>query len=454
MAVMFLAIAVLAIGWGLDVPQLRGPLQGFPTMKPNTALGLAGLGGSLVLSQERRPGLPLRLAAAAAASVSLAIGAATLTEYWVGWNSGLDELLFRAPQSPEQAFPGRPAPVTAWSLFLLALSLLSLRTHKWRYVPTACALTALFLVWGVFNGYLLARSNPLVLARFGSVAPHTAAGLFLIAIGSLAARPESWPASTVFAQGVGGVVCRWLLPAAVLAPPVLGWLLSDAARARQHDAAVGWALYSVFSSAGSVGLILILARRIELIDWERAAATALSRRDPLTGLANRRAFDEFLLHAFARAQRYARKLSLLTIDVDHFKSYNDTYGHPAGDEVLKVIARMFAAAARDTDLVARTGGEEFAIVLPETEAPGARALAERVREEIASCHQFRRPITVSIGLAMLSDRCSTVSMLVKEADAALYSAKRAGRNCVVSEPSVLSDSDLSSDSAKEPFRAN
>lgn len=455
--VMLSCVAVLAFGWGFNIVELRSPLPGFPTMKPNTAVGLIGLGASLFLGQLRIPRRRrlLHLAGAAAALVSVAIAVVTLAEYWLGWNSALDEWLFRDPQAAPMAFPGRPAPVTAWSLLLLGLSQLRFRARRWRYIATLCALTALFLVWSVFNGYLLARSNPVVLARFGSVAPHTAGALFLVAIGTLASRPRSWPASTVLAQGVGGVVCRWLLPAAVLAPPALGWLLSDVAMARLHEAAVGWALYSVFSSAGSVGLILVLARRIELLDSERAAATALSRRDPLTGLANRRAFDEFLLHAFARAQRYGRKLSLLTIDVDDFKRYNDAYGHPAGDEVLKAIARTFIDAARDTDLVARTGGEEFAIVLPETEAPGARALAERVREEIASLRRLRRPITVSIGVAVVSERTATVGMLVKEADAALYAAKRAGRNCVVSEQSVLSGSthSLSSDDPREPFRA-
>jgi diguanylate cyclase (GGDEF)-like protein len=229
---------------------------------------------------------------------------------------------------------------------------------------------------------------------------------------------------------VGGVVCRWLLPPAVVVPPALGWLLSTPIAEGQHHTTLNWALYSVFSSAGSVGLILILARRIELLDAERSAATALSRHDALTGLANRRAFDEFLADSLSRAQRYSRALSLLSIDVDDFKRYNDSYGHPAGDEVLKVIARTFAAAAREADLVARIGGEEFAIVLPETDAAGARALGERIRSEVASLRQFRRPVTVSIGVATASRRTPTASVLVKQGDAALYAAKKSGRNCV------------------------
>src|SRR6185312_12028568 len=115
------------------------------------------------------------------------------------------------------------------------------------------------------------------------------------------------------------------------------------------------------------------------LDAERSAATRMSYSDPLTGLANRRAFDLFLLEAFKLARRHEHPLALLTIDIDHFKSYNDSFGHPAGDEVLQAVARAFRDIARETDLVARIGGEEFAIVLPQTGAAGARALAERVR---------------------------------------------------------------------------
>jgi len=225
-------------------------------------------------------------------------------------------------------------------------------------------------------------------------------------------------------------MCRWLLPAAVLAPPLLGWIVRNLTMLGEPGAAFHWALYSVFSSAGSVALILILARRIELLDAERSAATMMSRHDQLTGLANRRAFDAFLLESFNRARRYERPLSLLTIDVDEFKAYNDAYGHPAGDEVLSAAAAVFAGIARDTDLVARIGGEEFAIVLPETTVGGARALAERVRQKVSEL-RLHRVVTVSIGIAVLSSGTATASALLEQSDQALYVAKRGGRNRVV-----------------------
>jgi diguanylate cyclase (GGDEF)-like protein len=155
----------------------------------------------------------------------------------------------------------------------------------------------------------------------------------------------------------------------------------------------------------------------------------MSRSDPLTGLANRRAFDVFLFEAINLARRHGRALTLLSIDIDHFKLYNDTYGHPAGDEVLQAAAATFSSVARETDLVARIGGEEFAIVLPETSAVGARALAERIRAQVAAL-ELRSPVTVSIGVASLTNGVSNAAGLVKQGDAALYTAKRRGRNQV------------------------
>ncbi|WP_262030750.1 sensor domain-containing diguanylate cyclase [Microvirga sp. Mcv34] len=168
-------------------------------------------------------------------------------------------------------------------------------------------------------------------------------------------------------------------------------------------------------------------------DLERAAQT-----DGLTSIANRRAFDQALERAIRRAHRTTEPLSLLLLDLDHFKALNDTAGHQAGDEVLRRFAGVLAQAARrPDDVAARYGGEEFALILPATDQMGALEVAQRLRENLAAA-EIRHPrgidglVTVSIG-AVTGDPAANISaeMLVSAADGRLYEAKRAGRNRVV-----------------------
>lgn len=165
----------------------------------------------------------------------------------------------------------------------------------------------------------------------------------------------------------------------------------------------------------------------------------LARIDGLTGITNRRAFDESLDAEFRRSVRTGTPLSLLLIDVDHFKAFNDTYGHPEGDDCLKAVAKVLTDVLnRPGDVAARYGGEEFAAVLPDTEAKGAMTIAESILAEVrglAIPHSGSRTaiVTVSIGVSTFAgDGASgSVDTLVQEADDALYAAKAAGRNRVV-----------------------
>jgi diguanylate cyclase (GGDEF)-like protein len=159
---------------------------------------------------------------------------------------------------------------------------------------------------------------------------------------------------------------------------------------------------------------------------ERLARLAMS--DPLTGLANHRAFRDALDAEVERARRHSRPLALAVIDIDHFKSVNDTHGHIAGDQALVEVAARLTGSSRRGDVLARVGGEEFAWLLPETDLAGARRVAERARRAVAA-----RPVgaigrvTVSIGLAELAQATGGTD-LHRRADRALYAAKRAGRD--------------------------
>jgi two-component system cell cycle response regulator len=164
---------------------------------------------------------------------------------------------------------------------------------------------------------------------------------------------------------------------------------------------------------------------------------ALSYTDEMTGLHNYRFFSMRLREEIARAKRNELSLSLLIMDVDYFKNYNDALGHPAGDEVLRQLSTLLRASVRDNDIVARYGGEEFAVILPATDLAGAVKLAERIRAKVEK-HRFTSEeiqpagtLTISIGIAVFPDNATNMEDTIVAADRALYFAKASGRNRVV-----------------------
>jgi diguanylate cyclase (GGDEF)-like protein len=173
----------------------------------------------------------------------------------------------------------------------------------------------------------------------------------------------------------------------------------------------------------------IALRNAELVDRLRAQATI----DPLTGCHNRRGFDEVLQVEFARARRYGRPLSLVLLDIDHFKHINDDFGHEVGDHALQRIGRAVRHTFRTTDSACRYGGEEFALIFPETPRDEAARLAERLRlliENLPPNAEVPRSLTASFGVASFPDDAAEISELIRGADRALYTAKANGRNRV------------------------
>ena len=190
----------------------------------------------------------------------------------------------------------------------------------------------------------------------------------------------------------------------------------------------------IYDDAGELAAVVQTLRDITEEKAAQIALEQLATRDGLTGLANRRCFDDTLRAEWARAMRQHQPLSLLMVDVDNFKAYNDANGHLGGDECLKRIACAVSNEMRANDLVARYGGEEFAVILPNESLKGAAIVAERIRcrvEQLRVAHGSGdgRHVTVSIGAATaIAASDAEPSQLVATADAALYRAKHMGRN--------------------------
>lgn len=156
----------------------------------------------------------------------------------------------------------------------------------------------------------------------------------------------------------------------------------------------------------------------------------LSMTDSLTGVHNRRAFNDFGGRSFAAAKRQESEFSVITIDLDQFKAFNDAFGHNAGDEVLVQAARLMSRAVRKSDFFCRYGGEEFVLILPDTPHAGALVIAEALRRELEQAEWPYRRITASFGVASLTPKVRSLKGLMDRADKHLYEAKADGRNCV------------------------
>jgi diguanylate cyclase (GGDEF)-like protein/PAS domain S-box-containing protein len=180
-----------------------------------------------------------------------------------------------------------------------------------------------------------------------------------------------------------------------------------------------------------------LAQRNAELDAKNASLALLSVTDGLTGLRNHRAFKERLQLEFQISKRHGTPLSLIMLDVDRFKAYNDAFGHQAGDLVLQQIGRILLQEARATDLAARYGGEEFAVILPATDLEGALIVAERIRRAVEISPWDYRPVAVSLGVSSVSGTTQGVNGLIKDADTGLYASKDRGGNRISAYPELF-----------------
>lgn len=183
------------------------------------------------------------------------------------------------------------------------------------------------------------------------------------------------------------------------------------------------------------GIINRIKEIKKMFEQKKQKLTELAFKDGLTKLYNRRYFNRELDQEIERTKRYKTQITLIFMDIDHFKKLNDTYGHQKGDKVLKVIGHFLVNNCRSNDIPCRYGGEELAIILPETDLKKGVATAEKLRQQITIITQQteKLKVTVSIGVAEYSQSNSTSQLLIKAADELLYKAKKSGRNKVCSK---------------------
>ncbi len=259
-------------------------------------------------------------------------------------------------------------------------------------------------------------------------------GMVSIAVGWQFAR------HTPSALAGAGLCCGLLLAVFGLIRVARGgqFLLADSGfdvLAPQLSSILSYTANAVFATLWGFGFMFLSAARVETeLDASRRALRELSRKDSLTGLLNRRAFFADARAELERARRYPAPLALLMIDIDNFKSVNDEHGHPAGDALLLAVSAALQAQLRDSDVLARIGGEEFAALLLQTPADEAMRVAERLRAAVAATCIAAEGVpvarTLSIGLAHDEAGKSSLEQLIRQSDAALYRAKDAGRNRV------------------------
>jgi diguanylate cyclase (GGDEF)-like protein len=253
---------------------------------------------------------------------------------------------------------------------------------------------------------------------------------------------------------VSGMVSASLVIAVSIVGTLAGWipyapLLARAPYVDGHISRWWLAFMGIISAAVGLALITLFVYLTARLRDRESRLHEVARTDPLTGVSNRRRFLELFTVEFERAQRYGGELSCVMLDLDHFKVINDRYGHAIGDRVLVAAAEAFRRSLRTADVIARWGGEEFALLLPQTNLPGAQAVAERCRraleEAVIPTDDGQVLVTVSVGVATLPGAAlESPDSLMRSADEALYEAKSRGRNRVVSvlplAPSAVSRS--------------
>ncbi len=439
-AVSMAVASLVLLGWALDVGALKAMLPGHIDMKANTALAMLLMGLALLACQWQAQAR--RRLAGMLSLVAGLLGAVTLVQYTWGVDLGIDTMWFDDPASREAGRPpGRMSQVSAIAFMLLGGAGIASCQLRWVRLSQGLLLAviaiALFAL-SVLGYHGLERGVKL---PFNPVAVHTAVMLMLLALGWLAARPDVGVMRVLSARSAGGSVARRALLPSLLLPSLLSYV-AQVMQSRGWLSPDGTITLLAVASGGLVGWIIwSVSVLLDRVEREKRITTHLredASTDELTQLGNRRAFQAAVKGLLHGGRDHDAVFSLLMLDLDHFKSFNDSFGHVAGDQALRQVGQLLKAALRPGDVAARYGGEEFAVLLPGIDRERARLVAERIRRDFHAAPWPDRAITVSIGAAQCQPG-DDEETLVARADRALYAAKAAGRNRVVTDGALPPD---------------
>lgn len=371
-ALLVATVGVLGlVGWQADIALFKRVHPDLGAIAPGSAVALVLSGIALWLLHPRHDGTRRGWIAGVLPWPVLVLSGLTLAEYLLHIHLGIDQLFFPDPEREvHTAYPGRMSVVAALGFALLGTALRLIRADSrtaQRVARLMVLTTAVMLLVGLL-GLLYGPASLYAVPIFRGVAVNTIAALLLLAAGILAVQPARGFSTLLASAGAGGRLARRLLPFAFVTPLALGWLRLQGEWAGLYQVELGVDLMVVAMVALFVGVIWWQARLLDIADTERrrteqalreseAAVRAMSLTDALTGLANRRRLDEGLRGEVERVHRYGGRLSVVIVDLDHFKEVNDTHGHQAGDDLLRAFAKRFRLHCREVDLVSRFGGE-------------------------------------------------------------------------------------------------
>jgi diguanylate cyclase (GGDEF)-like protein len=427
-----LAAAIFAgfmlAGHAYGVVPLYRPLSGGPATHPLTALAMMLLGAGLCFWRPRRSSPLTQLLATGA----LLIGLLRLADLSLGTDL-LASVTPIADSLEAQQLAGQPVAMGANTAAMTAILATALVLDSRRNFLAAqfCAFVGLGFPLVAVTGYAYG------LDKFhGQMALSTVIAALVAGSGTLVASAQRGVLRAVLSPWVGGRIARTQILLGYVVPFVIGYILIAIAA---HNPKELFGLFVVLVSAFISGLIAFSAVFQEGVDKDRRGAerrlAIAATLDPLTELPNRRLLMQAAERELDRAQRHGLPLSVLMVDIDHFKRLNDRHGHLAGDAVLRHVADLMRGTLRKEDLLARYGGEEFVVLLPDTPLAGAAQLAEKLRRRIEATAwdeiaAVQGTVTVSIGCTDNQER-NQFAALLNAADAALYLAKAGGRNRVV-----------------------